>query len=276
MNFIHDLQREWQVEQLFKSPGRINMLREGVVTLIGIKRLESEALFVSSEGGGTLRETAKVDFAGQERYWWLARKVAGVMRRVLLSELQPKECTVDEPCVNCQVCGLLGALNTKANRALSSRVKLQDLISVEPYVYDEKFRVRLPEDPNDPKTGNPTPFQEIIVPPGTHFPFIVRIVKPSQFDLGAFLYANQVADAIGYGNYSKLRGNATTQWIAILDGFAFTSVHDLLVGQQDLAQALRALAAEPGGPVKSENTLSDKALEGYLKEVTSSREKWVQ
>jgi hypothetical protein len=281
MNFARSLPREWQVDDLFGTPGRINMLREGVVTLVGVKRLESEALFVSSEGGGTLRETAKVDFAGQERYWWLARKVAGVLRRVLLSELQPESCTVDNPCVNCQVCGLLGALSTDTNRSpsprsLSSRVKLQDLISVEPYVYDEKFRVRLPEDPNDPKKGNPTPFQEIIVPPGTHFPFIVRIVKPSQFDIGAFLYANHIADAIGYGNYSKLRGNATTQWVAIFDGFAYASLHELLLGQQDLFQGLEELAKQPGGPVKTENTLSGNDLVTYLKEVTSSREKWIQ
>jgi hypothetical protein len=57
--FIEQLPARWEISQLFATPGRINMLREGVVTLVGVKRLESEALFVSSEGGGTLRETAK-------------------------------------------------------------------------------------------------------------------------------------------------------------------------------------------------------------------------
>src|SRR5207249_8259740 len=98
------------------------------MTLCGIKRLESEALFVSSEGGGTLRETAKVTFAGRERYWWLARKVAGVLRRVMLAELNPPDCTVDKPCINCSVCALLGGLNPDKDKpkSIASRVKLQD------------------------------------------------------------------------------------------------------------------------------------------------------
>lgn len=271
MTFIQSLPQQWTIKQLLDTPGRINMLNEGIVTLIGIKRLESEALFVSSEGGGTLRETAKVNFAGQERYWWLARKVAGVMRRVLLSELQPEKCTVDKPCINCGVCSLLGGLNTDNNKALFSRVKLQDLISVEPYEYDEKFRIRQPDDPNK---GNPVPFQEVIVPPGTHFPFIVRLIKPSQYDLGAFLYANALADGVGYGNYSKLRGNATTQWIAIFDGFAHISAYDLLAGG-DVNTAMQAVVDNPTGPVNATNTLRLTELDTYVRDVTSAKEKWV-
>jgi hypothetical protein len=271
MNFINELPSNWEIKDLFATPGRINMLREKVVTLVGIKRLESEALFVSSEGGGTLRETAKVNFAGEERYWWLARKVAGVIRRVMLSELAIENCTVDRPCINCAVCGLLGGLNTDTNQALSSRVKLQDLISTEPYEYDEKFRIRQPDDPN---TTNPVPFQEVIVPPGTHFPFIVRMVKPSQFDIGAFIYANNIADGLGYGNYSKLRGNATTEWIAIFDGFAHASTYDLLSNSTDLATAMRSLADNPPGPVNVENTLRDTVLDEYVANAISSVEAW--
>lgn len=269
--FIEQLPAGWEISQLFATPGRINMLREGVVTLVGVKRLESEALFVSSEGGGTLRETAKVAFAGKERYWWLARKVAGVLRRVMLSELSIQGCTVDSPCINCSVCGLLGGLNTKTNRALASRVKLQDLISVEEYEYDEKFRIRQPDDPN---TMHPTPFQEVIVPPGTRFPFIVRIVKPSRFDLGALLYANHIADGLGYGNYSKLRGDASTRWLAILDGFAHVSAHDLLAGSDDLEARIESLVADPPGPVNKANTLAGETLESLVHRYTSSKEAW--
>jgi hypothetical protein len=271
MNFINQLPAKWEIADLFATPGRINMLREQVVTFIGVKRLESEALFVSSEGGGTLRETAKVTFAGEERYWWLARKVAGVIRRVMLSELAVENCTVDRPCINCAVCGLLGGLNTDTNQALSSRVKLQDLISVEPYEYDEKFRIRQPDDPN---ASNPVPFQEVIVPPGTHFPFIVRMVKPSQFDIGAFLYANNIADGLGYGNYSKLRGNATTQWVAIFDGFAHASAYDLLANTTDLTAAMQSLAENPAGPVNKEHTLKDAELDQYVSQSISSLEAW--
>lgn len=271
MTFIQSLPEQWTIKQLLETPNRINMLNERVVTLVGIKRLESEALFVSSEGGGTLRETAKVNFAGQERYWWLARKVAGVVRRVLLSELQLEKCTVDKPCINCAVCGLLGGLNTDTNNALFSRVKLQDLISVEPYEYDEKFRIRQPDDPNK---NNPVPFQEVVVPPGTRFPFIVRLIKPSQYDLGAFFYANAVADGLGYGNYSKLRGNATTQWIAIFDGFAHISAYDLLASG-DLQPAIQEIINNPAGPVKVENTVHSDELDSYVRDVASAKERWV-
>ena len=153
-------------------------------------------------------------------------------------------------------------------------VKLQDLISVEKYQYDEKFRVRLSEDPNDPKSGNPVLYQEVIVPPGTHFPFIVRMVKPSRHDIGAFLYANSVADGLGYGNYSKLRGDATTQWVAIFDGFAYVSAYELLSSDDDLVNAMNIVAENPSGPVNVKNTLKGAELSEYIQKVTSSTEGW--
>lgn len=270
--FIDRLPVKWGISELLATPGRINMLREGVITLVGVKRLESEALFVSSEGGGTLRETAKVSFAGKERYWWLARKVAGVIRRVMLAELNVQGCTVDGPCIDCPVCGLLGGLNTdNSNRAIVSRVKLQDLISIEEYEYDEKFRIRQPDDPDK---GNPTPFQEVIVPPGTRFPFIVRIVKPSRFDLSAFIYSNGIADGLGYGNYSKLRGDASTRWLAIFDGFAHVSAYDLLVNGDEISAQTKRLIDETPGPVNRENTLAGDELDSLVRQWTSSKETW--
>lgn len=255
MKFLEQWPARWKVDDLTGT--RINLMREGVATLVGVKKLESEALFVSSEGGGTLRETAKVDFAGKERYWWLARKVNGVIRRVLLSELTVNNCTVDEPCVQCEVCALLGGLNTKTNESLFSRAKLQDLISVQEYVYNEKFRVRLPDDPTDPQ-ANPTPFQEVVVPPGTEFPFIVRLIKPSQRDLGLFLFGNRMADGLGYGNYSKLRGDATTRWLLIVNGFFHISAHDLLEkadkDSKSIEEIIESTTVSPAG-VKSDQIL---------------------
>ncbi len=223
---IFQLPKQWQATDLTGT--RINLMREGVITFVGVKRLESEALFVSAEGGGTLRETAKVEFAGKERYWWIARKVNGVIRRVLLTELNVPDCTVDNPCLKCEVCLLMGGMRESGDqRTIFSRLKLQDLISAQTYTYDEKFRVRLPDDPTE-RGSNPTPFQEVIVPPGTEFPFIVRIIKPSERDLALFLLGNRVADGLGYGNYSKLRGDATTRWLLIVNGFFHISTHDLL------------------------------------------------
>ena len=270
-SFIDRLPTKWEISELLETPGRINMLREGVITLVGVKRLESEALFVSSEGGGTLRETAKISFANKDRYWWLARKVAGVVRRVMLSELDVQDCTVDAPCIACPVCALLGGLNTNSNQAIVSRLKLQDLISIEEYEYDEKFRIRQPDDPNN---GNPTPFQEVIVPPGTRFPFIVRMVKPSRFDLGAFVYANGIADGLGYGNYSKLRGDASTRWLAIFDGFAHVSAYELLTHGDEITAQTDRLISETPGPVNRENTLTGDELDSLVWQWTSSKETW--
>ncbi len=268
--FLEKLPERWKVDDLTGT--RINLMREGVLTLVGVKKLESEALFVSSEGGGTLRETAKVVFAGKERYWWLARKVNGVIRRVLLSELRVSNCTVDEPCVQCEVCALLGGLNTKTNESLFSRAKLQDLISVQEYVYNEKFRVRLPDDPTDSQS-NPTPFQEVIVPPGTEFPFIVRLIKPSQRDLGLFLFGNRVADGLGYGNYSKLRGDATTRWLLLANGFIHLSVHDLLERVDKDAKTIETqvtrFSESPVG-VKPDQVLTDSALREAIDHLVGS------
>lgn len=268
--FIDDMPKTWAVRDL--SDTRISLMREGVVTLVGIKKLESEALFVSSEGGGTLRETAKVEFAGKERYWWIARKVNGVIRRALLSQLDIKNCSVDEPCIKCEVCALLGGLNTATNESLYSRVKLQDLISLQPFVYDEKFRVRLPDNTTDP-SANPTPFQEVVVPPGTMFPFITRIIKPSQRDLALFLFGNRIADGLGYGNYSKMRGDATTNWMVLSNGFLHVSVHDLLEKTDESGSRLEdqiELVAQKSSGVDKDKILTGDALNNVVEKLTAS------
>ncbi|MEM2915338.1 MAG: hypothetical protein QXH91_08085 [Candidatus Bathyarchaeia archaeon] len=269
MSFIDNLPEKWTKEQL--PEGRISLLKEGVITLVGLKTLESEALFTSSEGIGTLRETAKVTFAGEDRYWLLARKVNGVIRRVLLNSLQIQNCTVDVPCVNCDVCLLLGALNPDAKKAWFSRVKLQDLISIQKYEYDEKFRIRLDEKAITEVAGT-TPFQEVIIPPGTEFPFIVRLFKPSKFDLQAFLYGNRVADIMGYGSYSKLRGDATTRWLMIADGLPYISMEELLVsasGGKSVEDQLTEFSQKPRGPVgeiisKNINEVVDSLIEEFI------------
>ncbi len=252
MNFISTLPVKWNPAKDFKNE-RISLMREGTVTMVGVKRLESEALFVSSEALGTLRETAKVDFAGKERYWWLARKYNGVLRRVLLAELDVKNCTVDSPCTKCEVCGLLGGLSTDEKKALFSRLRIQDLISIQPYEYDEKFRVRLPAD----LEGHPTPFQEVVVPPGTEFPFIMRLIKPSQRDLTLIFHGNRIADGLGYGNYSKLRGNASTDWLMIANGFAHVSVFKTLSSEKPIELQIKEFAQKPIGVGKEDIMIGD-------------------
>jgi hypothetical protein len=164
----------------------------------------------------------------------------------------------------------MGGLNTTTNASLFSRLKLQDLISVQSFVYDEKFRVRLPDDPTDPKS-NPTPFQEVIVPPGTEFPFIVRIIKPSQRDLALFLFGNQIADGLGYGNYSKLRGDATTRWLLLANGFLHISVHDLLekADEKTIEEQVGEIAKSPSG-VAPDQVLSGDELNTAINELIGS------
>ena len=85
------------------------------------------------------------------------------------------------------------------------------------------------------------------MPPGTEFPFIVRIMKPSRRDIALFLLGNRVADGLGYGNYSKLRGDATTRWLLLANGFAHVSVHNLLeqADTKTVEQQINVLAAKP-------------------------------
>jgi len=188
--------------------------------------------------------------------------VNGVIRRVLLSQLAIQNCTVDEPCAQCEVCTLMGALNTNNNTSYFSRIKYQDLISVQSFVYDEKFRVRLPDEP----ATNPTPFQEVIVPPGTEFPFIVRIIKPSRRDLALFMFGNQIADGLGYGNYSKMRGNATTKWLMFANGFLHISVHDLLEGTDSVEKQVEKIAQNPVG-MEVNQVLTGDSLKSGVKEL---------
>ena len=85
------------------------------------------------------------------------------------------------------------------------------------------------------------------MPPGTEFPFIVRIIKPSRRDIAVFLLGNRVADGLGYGNYSKLRGDATTRWLFLANGFAHVSVHDLLEHADGAVEdQIRELVKKPG------------------------------
>ena len=112
------------------------------------------------------------------------------------------------------------------------------------------------------------------MPPGTRFPFIVRIVKPSRFDIGAVLYANRIADGLGYGNYSKLRGDASTTWLAVFDGFAHVSACELLADGDDVETTVKALADHPCGPVNEANTLTGDQLHELVRAWTSSKEAW--
>jgi hypothetical protein len=102
----------------------------------------------------------------------------------------------------------------------------------------------------------------------------VRIIKPSRFDVGAFLYSNSIADGLGYGNYSKLRGDASTKWLAIFDGFAHISAYDLLDSGNSIEGKIAAFAASPVGPVNRENTLTNDALDALVTDWVSTQEAW--
>ena len=86
-------------------------------------------------------------------------------------------------------------------------------------------------------------------------------------------FAAGVADGLGYGNYSKLRGDATTRWLLLANGFAHVSVHDLL-GQADaktIEDQVKELVKDPGKMgIADGQVLHDKELVSAVETIVAS------
>jgi len=205
--------------------GSVGMLAEGVITLFGVKTTMDEAMFVDQETSGTETRTADIRFAGKKRYLGHARKMKGIIRRSHREYSRDFEggynwvgddCVFpNEPCTNCVDCYDYGALLPSEGEQTNSRMRMHDLISIQTFNRKISFRARHPHQEDD----DPTPFQEVIVPPGTDFIYPVRIFVPTISTLSGFLKANELADRHGYGSYTSVRGECKTKWLAIVDGF---------------------------------------------------------
>jgi len=226
--------------------GSVGLMKMGVVTLFGVKTTMDEAMFVDEETAGTERRTADVLFAGKRRYLVHARKIKGIVRRshreIAKQGFGPydwvgKSCKFpDEPCTKCVDCFEYGGLLPEQMFRTNARVRFQDLISVQDYTRKISFRARHPDE------GDPTPFQEVVVPPGTNLVYPVYIAAPTLSTVAGFLAADRLADAHGYGNYTSVRGRCKTEWLMIADGLPKVNKHDAIAAagrSEDAVEAIR-------------------------------------
>lgn len=261
-NFLDELRLEpFDSEHNDLPRGSVGLLNEGVVTLFGIKTTMDEAMFTDEETAGTERRTAKIRWAGKNRYLAHARKMKGIIRRAHregAKEIENdfnwvgEDCVFpNEPCTKCVDCYDYGALLPSENLQENSRVRMHDLISVQPFDRKISFRARHPHQEDE----DPTPFQEVVVPPGTNFIYAVRIMVPTISTLAGFLWANELADKHGYGNYTSVRGECKTDWLCISDGLPSLNKLD----------AIKAVESEKD-PVSNVKEYIEEEMEDYGKD----------
>lgn len=54
-----------------------------------------------------------------------------------------------------------------------------------------------------------------VIKPGTIFPFLVYIYSPTQFDIISYIKAHLIADMRGYGSYSTIRSQSSSEFLLI-------------------------------------------------------------
>lgn len=251
-NFLDDLRVEpYDAEHDDLPRGSVGLMNTGVITLFGVKTTTDEAMFTDQETAGTERGTAETRFGGKKRYLAHARKVKGILRRSHREgskEIQNDfnwvgdDCIFpNEPCTKCVDCYDYGALLPSENMQTNSRVRMHDLLSVQPFNRKISFRARHPQQEGE----DPTPFQEIVVPPGTDFVYTARIMAPTLSTLAGFLWSNRLADKHGYGSYTSVRGECDTTWMCVTDGLTGLNKLDALEaanGEEDAISAVRSYA----------------------------------
>lgn len=226
-----------------EGSGTVNLLSEGVVSLFGVKTATDEVMFVDQETAGTETRTADLQFAGKRRYLGHARKIKGILRRAHRSETRElnglegiqwvsEDCVFpDRPCAQCVDCYDYGSFNPDAEDQpkTNARVRMHDMISVETFDRNRRFRARHPDEQDE----DPTPFQEVVVPPGTNFVYSVKVFAPTLSTLAGFLWANEIADTHGYGSYTATRGEFETTWLALSEGIPEFSKYDAITTADD-------------------------------------------
>ncbi len=267
-NYLDELKTEPYDSEHGELPiGSVGMMNSGVITLFGVKTTMDEAMFTDQETVGTETRTADLRFAGKKRYLAHARKMKGIIRRAHREGIRDTEgeynwvgenCIFpNEPCTKCVDCYEYGALLPSENLETNSRIRMHDLISIQEFNKKISFRARHPHQEGE----DPTPFQEIVVPPGTEFIYPVRIIEPTITTLAGFLWANDMADKHGYGSYTSVRGECETHWLTIAEG---------LPPLNKLDGIKRSEGEEE--PLEEMKTYVKDELEGYSKDYLGTEE----
>lgn len=260
IGFLENLRVEpYDAEHDDLPRGSVGLMNVGVVTLFGVKTTVDEAMFVDQETAGTERRTADITFAGKRRYLGHARKIKGILRRAHREASRKidnnynwvgDDCVFpNTPCTRCVDCYDYGALLPSENLQTNSRVRMQDLISVQSFNRKISFRARHPHQEGE----DPTPFQEVVVPPGTDFIYTARIMAPTIATLAGFLWANENADKHGYGSYTSVRGECETTWLALADGLPKLSKLEAIKTADTADEPLKAVEDYVSANMSEEN-----------------------
>lgn len=229
-----------------------------IVTIVGVKTVQSRFLPVSHEGESNETYVDKVELTGKVRAEFIARKMKGTERRAamrLFRELTERRSSSDgwqttfnrwfdtkEPCripnalcTRCWNDSLFGSLEA-GRGATFARIRYFDTFSLQDTsecvasaASEEGIAIgnTVDEDLSRDRGSASLHYYEY-VKPGTHFPFITIIESPTLLDVSGILNAIPAADSRGYGKYSANSGKFSTEVLAVSTGLPRFSVLDML------------------------------------------------
>lgn len=233
-----------------------------VVSIVGVKTVQSRFLAVSHEGESNETYVDKVELLGKVRAEFIARKMKGAERRVAmrlfrqLAEEHSRETNAHESweaifnrwfgttqpcripnalCTRCWNDSLFGSLEA-GRGATFARVRYFDTFSLQDAAEciastssEEGLAIgnTVDEDLSLGRSSASLHYYEYIKA-GTHFPFITVIESPTLLDVSGILNAISAADLRGYGKYSANSGKFSTEILAVSTGLPKFSVLDML------------------------------------------------
>ncbi|MGI9047994.1 MAG: type I-D CRISPR-associated protein Cas7/Csc2 [Rubrobacteraceae bacterium] len=229
-----------------------------IVTIVGIKTVQSRFLPVSHEGESNETYVDKVELLGKVRAEFIARKMKGTERRAamrLFRELTEDHGSSDgwqttfnnwfdtkQPCripnalcTRCWNDSLFGSLEP-GKGATFARIRYFDTFSLQDaseciasVSSEEGIAIgnTVDEDLSQDRGSASLHYYEY-VKSGTQFPFITVIESPTLLDVSGILNAIPAADSRGYGKYSASSGKFSTEILAVSTGLPKFSILDIL------------------------------------------------
>ncbi|MBA2781616.1 MAG: type I-D CRISPR-associated protein Cas7/Csc2 [Rubrobacteraceae bacterium] len=229
-----------------------------IVTIVGIKTVQSRFLPVSHEGESNETYVDKVELMGKVRAEFIARKMKGTERRSamrLFRELTEDHGSGDgwqttfnnwfdtkQPCripnalcTRCWNDSLFGSLEA-GRGATFARIRYFDTFSfqdasecIASTASEEGIAIgnTVDEDLSQDRGSASLHYYEY-VKAGTQFPFITVIESPTLLDVSGILNAIPAADSRGYGKYSASSGKFSTEIFTVSTGLPKFSILDML------------------------------------------------
>lgn len=250
-----------------------------IVSIVGVKTVQSRFLPVSHEGESNETYADKVELLGKVRAEFIARKMKGTERRAamrLFRELTEgytgngwretftswfdtrEPCRIPNAlCTRCWNDSLFGSLEA-GKGATFARVRYFDTFSLQDTAEciastssEEGIAIGNTVDENlSEDRGSASLHYYEYVKPGTHFPFITVIESPTLLDISGLLNSIPAADSRGYGKYSASSGKFSTEILAVSTGLPKFSVLDMLQWA-DVDGGVSAIRSEISGSLES-------------------------